>query len=161
MTKATLEVVDDIHRNCHAVSKFGFRHDSVLKTLSVLVYNKSQSALRLLNDNLPEIFLSPARCLQVRNIHKGEMSCLPGLNMSQRVAEHFKQYGWEIDGSLGPLQFSQDSTRIRELVKPYTKLKVMVGFRALKDKEGEWSFYQTYETYEDIKKAFIVRDKAG
>ena len=57
---------------------------------------------------------------------------LPGLLLDDAVVKnYFQQFGWCIEGKLGPLQF--DSTKARELVKALTSTNVMLGFKAFKN----------------------------
>ena len=46
------EALDDIQKNCHAVSQYGYRHSKLLQALSVLIYNKNAACSELLHENL-------------------------------------------------------------------------------------------------------------
>ena len=162
LTKASLQIADDLVRNAQAASKYGYRHDAIFQALSTLVFNNCQSSLRLLHKNLPMIFVSPSRCAQIRRASGLSVEPLPGVNLTNSIREHFMKFGWVRNGKVGPLQFCHDSVRIRELVKPNTKIKILIGFVATKNIEGNfWQFYTQYQSLEDIKNAFLTQNKAG
>ena len=87
---------------------------------------------------------------------------LPGLLLDDAVVRnHFQQFGCCIEGKLGPLQFVQDLTRVRELVKASTSTQAMIGFKAFQNECGEWQFYVRYDSLPDIKTAFLEMAKAS
>ena len=126
LTEDTSEVLHDIQKNSHAISKFGYRHSKILQSLSVMIYNRSETAARLLNENLPMVFSSPSHCAKLRKPKGTVILKQPGIQKGvNMVKSHFLQYGWQVDGVVGPIQFVQDSTRVRELVKVDAKHQIM------------------------------------
>ena len=161
LTGATLAVANDLLKNASAVSKYGFRHNEILKALSVLVFNRCQSSLILLNKNLPELFASPSLCQKIRTRYDMKLLQVPGINVMRDIKDHFKTARWLDESRIGPLGFCHDASRVRELVKPNTKLKALIGFCAKKHWEGSWQFFQEYEDMESIVNAFKTNKKAG
>ena len=53
VTSVTYEAVDNIQKNFHAVSQYGYRHLELLQSLSVLIYNKSAACAELPYSNFP------------------------------------------------------------------------------------------------------------
>ena len=63
---------------------------------------------------------------------------------------------------LGPFQFCHDSVGIRELVKPNTKLKALIGSKLSRMLTANSVLQQyTHQSIEDTKKAFLTQDNAG
>ena len=161
LTEVTSEVLDDIQKNSHAISKFGYRHSRILQSLSVMIYNRSQTVARLLNENLPMVFSSLSHCAKLRKPKGTVLLKQPGIQKGvNMVKSHFLQYGWQVDGVVGPIQFVQDSTRVRELVKADAKHQIMIGFKARKNECKQWEFSIPYKSVIDIKCAFLSNMKA-
>ena len=101
VTSVTYETVDDIQKNCHAVSQYGCWHSELLQSLSVLIYNKSAVCAELLYSNLPMLFYSPSLILKRRLPKHSPYLTLSGLLLDDAVVKnHFQQFGWCIEGSL-------------------------------------------------------------
>ena len=158
----TYGALDDIQKNCHTVSQYGYRHSKLLQALSVLIYNKSVACSELLHENLPILFCSPSFVLKRRIPKHFPFLTLPGILTDEALEKrHFERFGWSVKRNLGPLQFVQDSTRVRELVKVSTSANAMIGFKAFINECKEWQFYVTYKSLPDIKAAFLNNHKAS
>ena len=126
------------------------------------MYNRSQTAARLLHENLPMVFSSPSHCAKLRKPKGTVLLKQPGIQKGvNMVKSHFLQYGWQVDGVVGPIQFVQDSTRVRELVKADAKHQIMIGFKARKKECRQWELSIPYKSVIDIKCAFLSNMKAG
>ena len=158
LTEVTSEVPDDIQKN----SQFGYKHSKILQSLSVMIYNRSQAAARLLNENLPMVFSSPSHCAKLRKPEGTVLLKHPGIQKGvNMVKSYFLQYGWQVDGVVGPIQFVQDSTQVRELVKADAKHQIMIRFKATKNECGQLEFSIPYKSVMDVKCAFLSNMKAG
>ena len=162
VNEVTDYVLDDIKKNAAALSKFGYRHSKVLQALSVLIFNRSQSCSRILNDALPLVFSSLSACRKQRKPKGTIITREPRIQVTKVVIfEHFESFGWVKDCKLGPIQLVHDSTRVRELVKTDTKSMRLIGFKARKTESGNWEFSIPYKSLSDIKVAFLDNKKAN
>ena len=143
-TQVTYEALHDIPKNCHTVSQNGYRHSKLLQAFSVLTYNNSTTCSEFLHENLPMLFCSPSLVLKRRMPKHSPFLTLPGILTDEAlVKRHFERFGCSFKGNLGPLQFGQNSTRVRELVKASTSAHAMIGFKAFINECKEWQFYVT------------------
>ena len=150
-----------------AKSPKGYRYESPLKDLAVLLLNKSPSSYQLLSMNLPGVIPNISTAQRyTRNTKLDVIDSDTVCGLFQNCGSLYSTVclgrNWlTAEGTPGPCQLCIDSTRTREIIKPDTKRKLLIGFAASK-KEKKWHFQYPYsDTVIEIAKIFDEIPKAG
>ena len=149
--------------------KNGRRFGDPLRNIAVHILNISPAALRGLKLVFPSLLPSVDTAKKLRKVGAIAPSegCGIYTSISAAVLEKYISLGWcatLADNRIkcGPLQFSLDSTAVRELVTVVPGKKLLMGFTFLKDHESNYSFSTAFENdINDISAAFEEQQKAG